>query len=141
MISLQLHYKLFYGLSFRVEFVGSGVFTRIAQGEHKRRNRPDWQIKGFFHLRAIKASQPYAMNAEILSFKHHGAGGVITGLSRGSFALNRYDPREEAHSRGRSVPFREDLPLCSSFLTREGESDAPVRLLRDWLLSHFREAL
>lgn len=62
-------------------------------------------------------------------------------MEQGSFALNRYDPREEAHSRVRSVPFREDLPLCSSFLTRKGESDAPVRLLRDWLLSHFREAL
>lgn len=62
-------------------------------------------------------------------------------MEQGSFALNRYDPREEAHSRVRSVPFQEDLPLCSSFLTREGESDAPVRLLRDWLLSHFREAL
>lgn len=62
-------------------------------------------------------------------------------MEQGSFALNRYDPREEAHDRVRSVPFREDLVLCSSFLNREGESDAPVRLLRDWLLSHFREAL
>ena len=62
-------------------------------------------------------------------------------MEQGSFALNRYDPREEAHSRVRSVPFREDLALCSSFLKREGETDAPVRLLRDWLLSRFRETL
>ncbi len=47
-----------------MEFVGSGVFTRIAQGEHKRRNRPDWQIKCLFHLCAVKASQPYAVNAD-----------------------------------------------------------------------------
>ena len=57
------------------------------------------------------------------------------------FALNRYDPREEMHIRTRSVPFQEDLPLCSSFLTAEGRTDAPVRLLRDWLVSRFRESL
>jgi protein-tyrosine phosphatase len=62
-------------------------------------------------------------------------------IERESFALNRYDPREETHSRTRSVPFREDLPLCSSFLTAEGRTDAPVRLLRDWLVSRFRESL
>ena len=62
-------------------------------------------------------------------------------MEQGAMSLNRYDPREEQHSRVRSVPFRENLDLCSSFLTGAGQTDPSVRLLKDWLFRHIQTAL
>ena len=62
-------------------------------------------------------------------------------MEQGAMSLNRYDPREEQHSRVRSVPFRENLDLCSSFLTEAGQTDPSVRLLKDWLFRHIQAAL
>ena len=62
-------------------------------------------------------------------------------MEQGAMSLNRYDPREEQHSRVRSVPVRENLDLCSSFLTRAGQTDPSVRLLKDWLFRHIQTAL
>ena len=58
----------------------------------------------------------------------------------GGTALNRYVPGEDIDpSLIRPIPLHGLPPLCSSFLTREGEASPPLQLLRDWLTAKLRE--
>ena len=58
----------------------------------------------------------------------------------GGTALNRYVPGEDIDpSLIRTIPLHGLPPLCSSFLTREGEASPPLHLLRDWLTAKLRE--
>ena len=61
-------------------------------------------------------------------------------LDHDGMALNRYDPGENIpRSRVRNIPLQGLPPLCSSFITRQGEMDPPLMLLCEWLQGRLRE--
>ncbi|MBQ1362804.1 MAG: LysR family transcriptional regulator [Oscillospiraceae bacterium] len=61
-------------------------------------------------------------------------------LDHGGMALNRFDPGESIpHSRTRNILLQGLPPLCSSFVTVQGQMNSPILLLRDWLQGRLRE--
>ncbi len=61
-------------------------------------------------------------------------------MDHDGMAINRLDPRDRSgRSDLRNLPLRDVPPLFSSFLTRAGEADVPLHLLRDWLAARLRE--
>ena len=61
-------------------------------------------------------------------------------LDHGGMALNRFEPGESIpHSRTRNILLQGLPPLCSSFVTVQGQMNSPIMLLRDWLQGKLRE--